>query len=212
MSKLQIGWAAFLVIVYASFWVWYGGNGEPLTQAEGEAMLQEIEEAYGFKRDELEEGHFLLNMYDMLPKDDGKEFYAVNLERLKKNKAGREADRKYVSVVFPLLFERGGHPVFASNVAGLQMGRLGENIDRAAVVRYRSLRDLLDMVRDPRFLAGEPYKMASLEHTEVFIARPTITFLQVRLIVGMALLILALIGWWLLGRFRDNPIRAAADA
>lgn len=204
MSKAKWIWLGVVALIYATFWVWYGGNGDPISQEEGEAMVAEIEQLYGFDTDALPEGHFIKNIREMIPQDDGKEFYAVNLEKLKDTDAGREADRKYVGVVFPLLLERGGHPVFAGSVEGLMMGTYGNSIDRAAVVRYRSLYDQLDMIRDPRFVEGEPYKMASLEHTEVFIVRPTITFVQMRLIVGGLLLLIALGGLAVIGRLQKS--------
>lgn len=204
MSKAKWIWLGAVALIYAAFWVWYGGNGDPIDPAEGEAMVAEIEQLYGFDTNNLPEGHFVRNMRDMIPNDDGKDFYAVNLENLKETEAGREADRKYVSVVFPKLLERGGHPVFAGSVAGLMMGTYGGQIDRVGVVRYRSLYDQLDMVRDPEFVAGEPYKMASLEHTEVFIVRPTITFLQMRMIVGGLLLLIVIAGLWVIGRLQGR--------
>lgn len=204
MSKGKWIWAGVLAALYGFFWVWYGGNGDPIDPEEGEAMIAEIEQLYGFDTESLPEGHFIRNMRDMIPRDDGKEFYAVNLEKLKDTEAGREADRKYVGVVFPLLFERGGHPVFVGHVAGLMMGTYGNSVERVAVVRYRSLYDQLDMVRDPRFVEGEPYKMASLEHTEVFIARPTITFVQMRIIVGLLLVLIGIAGIGIIGRFRRS--------
>ena len=102
--------------------------------------------------------------------------------------------------------ERGGHPVFLSERAGLMLGKYGERIDRVAVVRYRSLRDLLGMIGDERMLEGNKYKTASLAHTEVFITRPSITFAQVRLMLGMLFLILGFGGWKLID-WRQNRAR-----
>ncbi len=208
MSKLQIGWAAFLVILYASFWIWYGGNGDPLPQAEGEKMLQQIEKMHGINLDDAPEGSITRNLQAMLPNDDGKEFYAVNLETQNNSAEGREADATYTNIVFPLLLKRGSHPVFVSERVGLMLGQYGEEIDRVAVVRYRSLRDLLDMIRDERMIEGNKFKTASLAHTEVFITRPTITFVQMRLMVGMILIIIGVVGWKLIG-WRQNSKREA---
>jgi len=208
MSKLKIIWVVFLLALYGSFWIWYGGNGDPITQAEGEKMLTEIEQVHGIKLEETPEGSMSRNLMAMLPNDDGKEFYAVNLETRNKGAKAKEAETRYGEIVMPLLFERGGHPVFVSERAGLMLGKYGNEIDRVAVVRYRSLRDLLDMVRDKRMIEGNEFKTASLAHAEVFITRPTISFLQVRLMVGMFLLILGFIGWKLIG-WRQNSKREA---
>ena len=74
------------------------------------------------------------------------------------------------------------------------LGTYGNEIDRVAIVRYRSLRDLLDMVLEERMIEGQVHKFASLEHTEVFVTRPVITFVQVRLIFAMLLIILGIAG------------------
>ncbi len=198
MSKAKIIWAALLAILYDSFWVWYGGNGDPISQADGENMLAQIEQLHGFKLEDTPEGSMSRNLTAMLPKDDGKEFYAVNLETRAQGPNAKQAETQYGEIVVPLLLERGGHPVFVSERAGLMLGKFGNQIDRVAVVRYRSLRDLLDMIRDERMVEGNQFKSASLAHTEVFITRPTITFVQVRFMLGMLFLILGFIGWKLI--------------
>jgi len=208
MFKMKLGWAALLAIFYASFWIWYGGNGDPISQAEGEKMLGQVEQLHGVKFEETPEGSMSRNLMAMLPHDDGKEFYAVNLETRNKGAKAKEAETRYGEIVIPLLLERGGHPVFVSERAGLMLGKFGNRIDRVGVVRYRSLRDLLDMIGDERMVEGNKFKSASLAHTEVFITRPTITFVQVRLMLGMLLLILGFVGWKLID-WRQNSKREA---
>ncbi|OAO00648.1 hypothetical protein A8B75_18140 [Sphingomonadales bacterium EhC05] len=212
MTKAKWIWLALLVLIYASFSTWYGGNGDPLSQAEGEAMIKQMEQTYGMTVEDAPEGSMIRNLTAMLPNDDGKEFYAVNLETRKKGAAALESESKYGDIVIPLLFERGGHPVFISERAGLMLGKYGNEIDRVAVVRYRSLRDLIDMILDPAMLEGRKFKYGALEHTEVFITRPTITFVQVRLIVGLLFLVLGLTGFWLIGLRQESVPNPQADA
>lgn len=206
MTKAKWIWIALVAVIYAVFWVWYGGNGDPIPQAEGEKMLMQVEQLHGVKFEDTPEGSMSRNLLAMLPNDDGKEFYAVNLETRAEGLAAKEAEARYAEIVLPLLLERGGHPVFISERAGLMLGKYGERIDRVAVVRYRSLRDLLDMIGDERMVGGNKFKSASLAHTEVFITRPTITFVQVRLMLGMLFLILGFAGWKLIG-WRQNRNR-----
>ena len=210
MTKAKWIWLALLALIYASFWTWYGGNGDPLSQAEGEAMIKQMEQTYDMKMEDAPEGSMIRNLTAMLPKDDGKEFYAVNLETRKNGAAALESEAEYGDIVFPLLFERGGHPVFISERVGLMLGQYGDEIDRVAVVRYRSLRDLMDMILDPAMLEGRDYKYGALKHTEVFITRPTITFVQVRLLVGLLILIIGIIGWKLID-WRSSS-RQSADS
>jgi len=200
MSKIKAIWVILLAVLYATFWGWYGGNSDPISQAEGEKVLGHIEQVHGVKFEDTPEGSMSRNLLAMLPNDDGKEFYAVNLETRNKGAKAAEAEARYGEIVIPLLLERGGHPVFVGERAGLMLGKYGAEIDRVAVVRYRSLRDLLDMLRDERMVEGNKFKTASLAHTEVFITRPTITFLQVRLIVGLLLALIAIGGLFLISK------------
>ena len=200
---VKVVWVASLVILFAAFSIWYGGNGKPLTPDQGTELIAQLRASYPDNKSGLAD-----NLEDMIAKDDGKEFYAVNLEQLKTGETARAADRAYAGVVFPLLIKRAGHPVFVSDRAGLMLGEYGSDVDRVAVVRYRSLRDLINMAKDPVMVAGGHHKFDALEHTEVFITRPTITFVHVR--VTLALLLI-LVGWaglramsWIAGHARSR--------
>lgn len=196
---IKASWAGGLFIVFLLFSAWYGGNGKPLSLDEGREMLNQLKEVHGLES--ANEGGFLPNLEEMLPNDDGKEFYAVNLETLKEGDAARQADRTYAGIVMPLLFKRASHPVFVSHRAGLMLGQYGNEIDRVAVVRYRSLKDMISMASEPSMVEGSPHKFAALEHTEVFITRPTITFMHIRFMVALILLIIGAIGWIAIDRF-----------
>ena len=209
MNRTKWIWLASLGLIYASFWVWYGGNGDPISEEEGLEMLAKIERLHGVRLEDTPEGSMSRNLRDMLPNDDGKEFYAVNLETRAAGPEGLEAEARYAEIVMPLLLKRGGHPVFLSERAGLMLGKYGENVDRVAVVRYRSLRDLIDMIADEKMVEGNAFKNASLAHTEVFITRPTITFVQVRLLAGMLLALIAIAGVAVIGRFQARKANAS---
>jgi len=206
MTKAKAIWLGVLAMIYAGFWVWHGGNGEPIGDAEGEQLLAQMQQAYGVSSDDpgvdSEQGNFVRNMVEMIPNDDGKEFYAVNLEQLKDGEEARAADQRYASMVMPLIFKRGGYPVFVGTRAGQMLGDYGAELDRVAVIRYRSLRDMIDMVLDPQMQAGNGDKFLSLDHTEVVIVRPFISFAQMRLIVGCIVLLIGIAGWIVIGRLQ----------
>ena len=204
MMWIKAGWVGALFIFFLLFSAWYGGNGKPLSLEEGRGMLNHLRAVHGADPNEV--GGLLRNLEEMLPNDDGKEFYAVNLETLKEGEAAQQADRAYAGIVMPLLFKRASHPVFVSNRAGLMLGEYGNEIDRVAVVRYRSLRDLISMASEPAMVEGSPYKFAALDHTEVFITRPSITFMHVRFVLALILLIIGALGWIAIHRFaRGKP-------
>jgi hypothetical protein len=51
---------------------------------------------------------------------------------------------------------------------------------------------MIEMTLEPAMKDGEVYKFGALDHTEVFITRPMITFMHVRITLA---LLLILIGW-----------------
>ncbi len=204
MMWIKAGWTGTLFLFFVLFSAWYGGNGKPLSPEEGRQMLAHLQEVHG--ADSTEIGSLPYNLEAMLPKDDGKEFYAVNLETLKDGDAAREADRAYAKIVMPLLFKRASHPFFVSERAGLMLGGYGDDVDRVAVVRYRSLRDLISMASEPSMVKGSVHKFAALEHTEVFITRPSITFMHVRFVLALILIIIGALGWLAINKFaRKTP-------
>jgi hypothetical protein len=139
--------------------------------------------------------------------DDGRAFYNINLMQYRVQAqypdgqaragivSGRDANTAYSNVVVPLLLERAGYPVFGSTKTSNLMMSASAGADffeELAVVRYRSRRDMLEMILDPRFLVGAPHKMASLEQN---IAAPSIPFIVVdaRALVAALLLVLTLL-------------------
>ena len=199
----KIGWVASLIILFSAFSIWYGGNGKPLTEEQGAELIAQLRASYPDERTGLAD-----NLEKMLARDDGKEFYAVNLEKLKAGDEARAADRAYTEVVFPQLIKRAGHPAFMSERAGLMLGDYGAQVDRVIVVRYRSLRDLINMAKDPALIAHSHHKFNALEHTEVFITRPTVTFMQVRITLALLLILLGWVGLrvidWMSNRARKR--------
>ncbi len=202
---LKIIWVGALVVTFSIFSFWYGGKGQPITAEEGASLIAQLRASYAPSE---ESDHGLAgHLEEMIAKDDGREFYAVNLEKLKHGDAARKADRAYAQAVMPLLFKRGSHPVFVSDRAGLMLGKYGEQVDRVAVVRYRSLRDLLTMTIEPSMIENSHYKFAALEHTEVFITRPFISFMQVKVLVAFALALLGWLGLSVINLIRDRRRR-----
>ncbi|MEO0882673.1 MAG: hypothetical protein AAFY34_08045 [Pseudomonadota bacterium] len=189
---MKSAWIGGLLLAFAAFSAWYGGNGKPISNEEGAALLERFKQVHA--NPPPGEESFVANIEEMIPLDDGKEFYAVNLEQLKEGEDARSADQAYAKIVFPLLFERAGHPVIVSQRAGLMLGDYGRDVDRVAVVRYRSLRDMIEMTLEPTMVNGGDLKFASLDHTEVFVTRPIISFVHVRFFVALIVLIVGLLG------------------
>lgn len=191
-------WAGAMLAMFVGFWAWYGGAGAPISAQEGAERIARIQKAYAAAGQGGTHSDSLAALEALIARDDGREFYMVNLEAARKTPGAEKADAAYARVVLPALLKRGGFPIYAGRPIGSVLGDVGAKVDRVVVVRYRSLRDLLDMVEDPAMIAALPYKFESLEHTDSFPTAPIFTVVQVRLTVALTLVILGMIGWTLL--------------
>lgn len=191
-------WIGAIAAVFAGFWLWYGGSGTPVSAGEGAERIARIQKAYAAAGQAGTHSDSLAALKSLIERDDGREFFMVNLEAMRETPEAVDAGAAYARVVLPELFMRGGFPIYAGRPTGQVLGDVAARVDRVVVVRYRSLRDLLDMVEDPDMVAGLPYKFASLERTESFPTSPIFTLVQVRLTVALVLILLGIVGWRLL--------------
>jgi hypothetical protein len=198
MRALWIWGAALLA--YASFWLWYVGWRGPLTQAEVEAQLARLEApALGAAPDQIEA------LRAFLAADDGREFYMLNLLRLHPGEVrdpttgaerpARKVLEGYTSEFMPALLRRAGHPALFGRAAGGYVEHWGVEPDPgwsvSGVIRYRSRRDLIELVTDPRFAGFHANKLAALANTLAFPLAPGFVVVGPRVTVALALALLA---------------------
>lgn len=193
---------AALVVIYAVFLIWYGGHGTPLTPEETDRLFAGIAERA--KNEPNPDGRIREELRTLAASDDGNEFYMLNLIRYRPKAlypAGSgygedalEADARYNRAIAPYLLRHGGVPVFIGEPQGRFLDEAGDPVwQRVAIVRYRSRRDLLEMVID---LAGQNvavHKWASIEKTQVFPVRPIFSLIFVRGPVAALLVLLGLL-------------------
>jgi hypothetical protein len=185
------------LLVYLGFRAWYDGlRRRPLTAAEIDAFMEQA--AVG----RLGETSSLDEIRDFLEADDGEEFVMLNLVKLHPEPVphpdtgvatpARAIVQEYMSSFLPTLLENGGVPL-------LQARKVGPYVDSWDVepdpdwtlvgyMRYRSRRDLMKLVADPRFQGGHGYKFAAIAKTLSFPTRPTpIGFMGPRVWVALVL-------------------------
>jgi hypothetical protein len=195
--SLVIGLAA--AALYLVFLFWYGGRGSPLTQAEIDRALSQLEGGSTHKADPESLGQ----LRRVLLNDDGREFVMHNLVRWRAKALYppgstygddvRAADKRYGrAIVWPLVKRAGLVMVVAKNA-----GRFiddGQSLPWTyiAMVRYRSRRDFLRFVVETEQRNVFMHKWAAIEHTQVFPVQPIISLFGVRLMVGLLLALLAL--------------------
>lgn len=183
-----------LALIYAGFWVWYGGAGKPLSPDEVDRYMARID---AMASDHASPFGARATIEAWARADDGREFFMVNLVNDPADLAAAEA---YNRVILPELFKRAGHPIFMSRPIARFIEPAGlAPWDFVAIVRYRSMRDMLDMITGPEAERIRHLKEASVSKTHVFPTHIGFSLLWVRVLVA---LIFAALGFALHFAFR----------
>ena len=189
-----------LAFVYVGFWMWWGGNGRPMSPQELAGLMHQLE-ATGTSKDQQ---HAVEEVKALMASDDGKAFVMQNLVRYRAKAlypAGydysddpREADRRYgKSIIWPLL-SNGNMVLFVGKKSGEFITPEGSDAwHYVAIVRYRSRRDFLKFAIASNQADKFVHKWAAIEKTHVFPVRPFISLFTVRLTLGLLLLSIALL-------------------
>ena len=189
-----------LAFVYVGFWMWWGGNGRPMSPQELAGLMHQLE-ATGTSKDQQ---HAVEEVKALMASDDGKAFVMQNLVRYRAKAlypAGydysddpREADRRYgKSIIWPLL-SNGNMVLFVGKKSGEFITPEGSDAwHYVAIVRYRSRRDFLKFAIASNQADKFVHKWAAIEKTHVFPVRPFISLFMVRLTLGLLFLSVALL-------------------
>lgn len=193
-------WKIWLLVpvIYACFSLWYFNWRGPIPAVEVEKYMQVFNSAEGSQHtDETVFRRFL-------EEDDGGEFVMANLVELHQGDVSHPVSGEKMSASrliaeyfqpFSLaLLKRGGHPVY-------QARTIGGNIDSwnaegnasfsvSAMMRYKSRRDLVELVLDPAFADSHVHKLAAIERT---ISYPTRIMLSTSLRPPYAMLLILLL-------------------
>lgn len=174
-------WAIFAMLYFIFSW-WHGAFESPLTPAEIDYYAEKISQ--------LSPDRDLSNLKEMLQQDHGGPIFMVNAIKMRdepllvngeKNKAtSQEVLNKYGTYVASFLIKRGSYPIYIGMATGQAASTWGiENAEEwssGIIVRYRSLRTLLELAISPGFRElHDANKIAAIEKT---IAYPTRVRLQ----------------------------------
>jgi hypothetical protein len=202
-------------LLYGSFWVWYSGWRPPLTPTEIDGFMARIEHIEQYKEDAA----IKARLRGFLEKDDGGEFFMVNLIRMRDKAlpiAGARPDETprqvldhYSTKFMPTILAHAGWLVTGGRAAAsgdLEQWGVKPDADwqMFGLVRYRSRRDMLEVISKPEFDSIHPFKFASMEATRAFPVAPAILTLGPKVVVGLVVLVLALsaqlLAGYLMGR------------
>jgi hypothetical protein len=191
-------WVIALVI-YLVFRAWYDNWRGRLSAGEIAALMLRISANNQAERSDRD----TLRLF--LETDDGREFFMLNLIRFADGdvadpKTGerlpaRKVMQGYTRMFLPALFARGGHPALAARKIGGFLDTWGTECppwSMMGYVRYRSRRDLAELVCDPKFSDAHDFKYAAIPQTFNFPTRPMImTLTGPRITVALVLALAA---------------------
>ncbi len=190
--------ATILTLLYGLFLLWYGGRGNPLSEAEIVQFETELSRLMHGR-----EGQTAQELVRALAaRDDGREFVMHNLVRYRARAlypagyefgdSARAADQRYGRAVLWPLLRSASVPVFLAKCAGRFMAPEGTPAwDYVAMVRYRSRRDFL---RFAVVIEGQDiavHKWAAIEQTQITPLKPLASLIFVRAAVAV---LFALVG------------------
>ena len=170
--------------LYAVFWLWYSGFKGKLTQTEVDYYMQQFE-SRGVNADNL------ANLQHFLEKDDGREWFMINLLELKSPK--RESSKllqRYTKTFMAGMFRRAGHPFFVAIAAAKNIENLNcddaDNWSSTGIIRYRSRRDCAETLLETFGSDHHADKLASLTKTFAFPATANLLMGSPRVLVAMS--------------------------
>ena len=178
------------LFLYVAFWCWYVGFRKKITPDEVEDIMRHLDSAASWSAKQRE------HVQDFLANDDGKDFVMVNLLQLKKPRAkSREKLAAYQKIFLGALLRKAGHPVMVARAASGNIENIAcEQADdwtAAGMIRYRSRRDFMEML--PSTVGSEHHglKLDALGKTLAFPCSSWFMFGGPRLVVALAIALLA---------------------
>ena len=190
----------FIIIAYLAFCFWYTNTSGPLTNTEIDAYLAELTQREAANQN-------IPIIEDFMRRDTGNQFVMVNLIDLNPTPpdlpaTGPNADPMalvdhYMAHMYPTMFRRASHPIYLAPVQAGAIDLLNlpgaSNWTQAALMRYRSRRDLMDIVTDPRFSERHDYKLGAMLKTIAVPTEPSFNPADPRLLLGLVAIIFLLL-------------------
>ncbi len=185
-------------LAYLIFFCWYTAFGGPLTESEIDryvGMLRangaseaRIEQVTRFMREDTGDDFVMLNTLDMAD-------HPPDLPATGHNATPDALLDHYMEFMYPELFARACHPIFFGDVVFGALDMVGVDQppawDRAALMRYRSRRDMMEISSNPAFSERHDYKAGALDRTLAYPVEASINPADPRFLLAMLLLLIA---------------------
>ena len=177
------------LLTYALFYCWYIGFRSRVTPAEIERTMATLDAGLVDETRKSHLRHFLAN-------DDGKDFVMVNLlELAKPRKESSKNLNAYQKIFLGQLLRKAGHPILIARAASGNIENVAcqefDNWTAAGMVRYRSRRDLIEIL--PATIGSEHHelKLSALDKTFAFPASPWFVVGGPKLLVPLLIALIA---------------------
>ena len=177
------------LLTYALFYFWYIGFRSRVTPAEIERTMAILDAGLVDETRKSHLRHFLAN-------DDGKDFVMVNLlELAKPRKESSKNLNAYQKIFLGQLLRKAGHPILIARAASGNIENVAcqefDNWTAAGMVRYRSRRDLIEIL--PATIGSEHHelKLSALDKTFAFPASPWFVVGGPKLLVPLLIALIA---------------------
>ena len=198
-----------LGVIYIGFFFWYTDLGGKLTQEEIQGFIKKQEQNIlnsGVSPDSEEFRLRIDFITRFMEEDNGKQFIMVNNIEMNEDprdvpgaNPGESSDQllsRYMEHLWPNLLKRASHPVFGGNTIFQSMDLVGiegaETWDQVSLMRYKSRRAFLEIVTHPDMIDKHEFKVAAMKKTIAYPAEPIAFYSDVRIFLGMLILIIGL--------------------
>ena len=160
-------------VLYALFAAWYFNWQGPISIEEVNRLMLDFDKLEGSEHTDA------ATFRKFLEEDDGGEFVMLNLVQLHTGEVAHpltgeamsasDLVGEYFGPFAVSLFKRGGHPVFQARTIGgnIDSWNADHNVGfgATAMMRYKSRRDITELILDPAFADAHIYKLASIDRT-----------------------------------------------
>ena len=160
-------------VLYALFAAWYFNWQGPISTEEVNRLMLDFDKLEGSEHTDS------ATFRKFLEEDDGGEFVMLNLVQLHTGEVAHpltgeamsasDLVGEYFGPFAVSLFKRGGHPVFQARTIGgnIDTWNADHNVGfgATAMMRYKSRRDIAELILDPAFSDAHIYKLASIDRT-----------------------------------------------
>ena len=195
--------------VYIVFFFWYTDIEGALSQEEIQGFLNKHEQNIIDNRlsTNLEELQLRMDfLRRFMEEDSGRQFIMVNNIEMDPDpgdvpgaNSGESADEllsRYMEHMWPNLLKRASHPIFGGNAIWQSMDLVGiegaETWDQMALMRYKSRRAFMEIVTHPNMMDRHDFKVAAMQKTIAYPVEPFAYFSDLRIILGMLMVIIGL--------------------